>query len=94
MRIKIVKSRVLEMTREEAEKFLKLVQQAVEGRTVHSASTGLSDGTQLCVSVLTPEQEKAEEFERAERENRLANQREAQRWERQRREGKTNGGNY
>jgi hypothetical protein len=66
MRIKTIKTRVIEMTNEEATKFLALVKQAVDGHTVHSASTPMSDGTQLAVTILSPEQEKELEREQAE----------------------------
>lgn len=79
MILKTVRTRVIEMTREEATKFLALVEQAVKGQLVHSASTGMADGTQLAVTVLTPDQEKAAEIEEAERLNRRELERESAR---------------
>ena len=52
MRIITKRTRVIEMTKEEHQKFIRAMQQAAEGQTVNYAEERLEDGSYLGVSVI------------------------------------------
>jgi len=73
MTIRTIKTRVISMTREEHTAFMRALEQAKEGRTVHQGAVEMSDGSQLCVNVETEE-------EQYQREQAEARRREEQRY--------------
>ena len=60
------------MTRKEHKAFMIALEQAKEGRTVHSGSVELEDGSQLCVNVESEEDTKQRQAsEQSQRDDRL-----------------------
>jgi hypothetical protein len=74
MRIRTIKTRIISMTANEHAAFIRALEQAKEGRTVHSGSVELDDGSQLCVCVQS--QEEIDEREKAARDARNAREEE------------------
>ena len=75
MTIKTIKTRIISMTPNEHAAFIRALEQAKEGRTVHSGSVELDDGSQLCVCVESEEdtrrrEDEAHEAKRAREEER------------------------
>jgi hypothetical protein len=72
MTIRTIKVRQIMMTRREHEAFIEALRQAEEGRTVHSGSVELEDGSQLCVNIESDEETvKRQRAEQEKRHNRF-----------------------